>query len=272
MRNALLKDRVPAATFVLIRPLAAANLNLGFGAKRSVQGHARKSTGFAVLRPRSPKFRPIQSPVSIPLGVSTEDVFRAMLDFTDFLQTINTELVRKGMTRLEDMLMPANFSSMVGEFIVSNLPRHCPTIAKNTYHNGHPDLLPAGKYPGNAAQHAGSDGIEVKASRYLRGWQGHNAEDVWLMVFVFESGRPADLRAGKGKKTFSVPRSIWRNADKSRLEVRWTKSEKQADNHCDGITIRLRENGKELDLPRTGVSDRSPSLVDRAPQEYGTGV
>ncbi len=152
--------------------------------------------------PEVPTFDQFNSHASIPLGVTTEHVFRAMLDFTDFQRTINTELVRKEMARLEDMLMPANFSSMVGEFIVSNLPRHYPTIAKNTYHNGHPDLLPAGKYPGNAAQDAGSDGIEVKASRYLRGWQGHNAEDVWLMVFVFESGRPADLRAGKERKPF----------------------------------------------------------------------
>lgn len=152
--------------------------------------------------PEVPEFDQFNPHASIPLGVSTEHVFRAMVDFTDFLRTINTELVRKDMTRLEDMLMPANFSSMVGEFNVSNLPRHCPTVAKNTYHNGHPDLLPAGKYPGNAAQHAGSDGIEVKASRYLRGWQGHNAEDVWLMVFVFDSGRPVDLRAGAEKKPF----------------------------------------------------------------------
>jgi hypothetical protein len=152
--------------------------------------------------PEVPTFDQFNSHASIPFGVSTEHVFRAMMDFSGFLRTINTELVRKEMARLEDMLMPANFSSMVGEFIVRNLPRHCPTVAKNTYHNGHPDLLPVGKYPGNAAQHAGADGIEVKASRYLRGWQGHNAEDVWLMVFVFESGRPADLRAHKERKPF----------------------------------------------------------------------
>jgi hypothetical protein len=47
-------------------------------------------------------------------------------------------------------------------------------------------------YPGDAAQHV-SEGIEMKASRYLRGWQGHNPEDVWLMVFVFDCNRPADL-------------------------------------------------------------------------------
>lgn len=125
-----------------------------------------------------------------------------MLDFTDFLQTVDTELVRKSMARLEDMLMPANFSSMVGEFITSNLPRYCPSIVKNCYHNGHPDLLPAGKYPGDAAQHVGSDGIEVKASRYAKGWQGHNPEDVWLMVFVFEGGRPSDKQKAKEMTRF----------------------------------------------------------------------
>ena len=38
----------------------------------------------------------------------------------------------------------------------------------------------------------GDDGIEVKASRYTKSWQGHNPEDVWLMVFVFDSNRMAD--------------------------------------------------------------------------------
>lgn len=125
-----------------------------------------------------------------------------MVDFTEFLRTVDSELVRKGMARLEEMLMPANFSSMVGEFICSNLPKHCSTIAKNAYHNGHPDLLPAGKYPENAAQHVGSDGIEVKASRYMKGWQGHNPEDVWLMVFVFQGGRPTDVRTAKSPTKF----------------------------------------------------------------------
>jgi len=152
--------------------------------------------------PERPSFEHFNPNAKIPFGVSVEQVFHSMVDFTDFLQTVNTELVRKNMARLEDMLMPANFSSMVGEFITSNLPKYCPTIAKNSYHNGHPDLLPAGKYPKDAAQHAGSDGIEVKASRYVKGWQGHNPEDVWLMVFVFSGGRPTDAAKGKKKECF----------------------------------------------------------------------
>jgi hypothetical protein len=152
--------------------------------------------------PEQPLFENFNANAKIPYGVSVENIFHAMVDFADFLQTADTALALKKMERLEDMLMPANFSSMVDEFITSNLPKHCPAIAKNTYHNGHPDLLPAGKYPRNAAQHAGSDGIEVKASRYLRGWQGHNQEDAWLMVFVFDSGRPSDAAKGKRMACF----------------------------------------------------------------------
>jgi len=152
--------------------------------------------------PEEPALEDFNPNARIPFGISVENIFQAMVDFTDFLRTVDTELVRKQMARLEDMLMPANFSSMVGEFITANLPKHCPTIAKNTYHNGHPDLLPAGKYPGNSAQHVGSDGIEVKASRYRKGWQGHNPEDVWLMVFVFEGGRPADAQTAKERARF----------------------------------------------------------------------
>ena len=152
--------------------------------------------------PQQPSLENFNPDAKIPFGVSIENIFQAMTDFTDFLRTVDTELVRKQMARLEDMLMPANFSSMVGEFITANLPKHCPTIVKNTFHNGHHDLLPAGKYPRNSAQHVGSDGIEVKASRYSKGWQGHNPEDVWLMVFVFEGGRPSDAHTSKGMTRF----------------------------------------------------------------------
>ena len=162
----------------------------------------QEQSDLSFCAPEQPVLENFNSDAEIPFGVSVENIFRAMVDFTDFLRAVDTELVRKQMTRLEDMLMPANFSSMVGEFITANLPKHCPTIAKNTYHNGHPDLLPAGKYPGNSMQHVGSDGIEVKASRYRKGWQGHNPEDVWLMVFVFEGGRPADAHTVKEKVRF----------------------------------------------------------------------
>ncbi|HZQ09477.1 MAG TPA: hypothetical protein VFD70_23060 [Anaerolineae bacterium] len=131
------------------------------------------------------------SKVELPYGLLIEHLASAMNGFLDFLRLVNQELYRCEIPRLESMLMPANFSSIVGEFMTSNIPKYCSTLVKNKYHNGHPDLVPQGLYPHDAILH-GLEGIEIKASRYLRGWQGHNPEDVWLMVFVFDCNRPRD--------------------------------------------------------------------------------
>jgi hypothetical protein len=127
----------------------------------------------------------------LPYGLKIEHLQSSMHDFLEFLGFINTQLYTREILRLEKMLMPANFSSIVGEFMSAAIAKYCPTLVKNRYHNGHPDLIPAGVFTNDAIQHA-DVGIEVKASRYLRGWQGHNPEDIWLMVFIFDCNRPAD--------------------------------------------------------------------------------
>lgn len=127
----------------------------------------------------------------LPYGLEVGHVRSSMNAYLDFLGFINQQLNTRGLQRFEKMIMPANFSSMVGEFMGVTLPKFCPTIAKNNYHNGHPDIVPAGLFVDDAVQHS-DKGIEIKASRYLRGWQGHNPEDTWLMVFVFDSNRPID--------------------------------------------------------------------------------
>lgn len=152
-----------------------------------------------LVLPEPPEQGGFNPNAEIPFGVTTSHVCAAMQDFVEFMKLIDTQLHRKEMASLENTMMQANFSSLVGEMMAAQIPKHCPTIVKNKYHNGHPDLLPAGEYPHDAAQHAGGHGIEVKASRYLQGWQGHNAEDVWLMVFVFQSGR-------EGAKVKETPR------------------------------------------------------------------
>jgi len=128
----------------------------------------------------------------LPYGLQVNHIRTAMSDFLDFLGFVNSQLHTKHIVRLESMLMPANFSSIVGEFMASTIPKYCADLVKNQYHNGHPDLVPAAMFPGDAVQH-GQQGIEIKASRYSRAWQGHNPEDVWLMVFVFDSNRPKDV-------------------------------------------------------------------------------
>src|SRR5262249_46383792 len=122
----------------------------------------------------------------IPYGVTTRHITKAMQQFLDFLGFINGQLHTRKIERLESFLMPANFSSIVGEFMGAAIPKYCSTVIRNKYHNGHPDVIPCGHYPDDAILH-GPEGIEIKGSRHASGWQGHNAEECWLMVFVFDS-------------------------------------------------------------------------------------
>ncbi len=139
--------------------------------------------------------------VVLPHGLTTTHVQKAMADFLDFLGFLDQQLNSRRLQRLESFLMPANFSSMVGEFMSATIPKYCKTLAKNTYHNGHPDLVPKGKFPKDACQY-GTEGIEIKGSRHTSGWQGHNAEDAWLMVFVFDANSARDASLEIGPKPF----------------------------------------------------------------------
>jgi hypothetical protein len=131
--------------------------------------------------------------VELPHGLEPEHVARAMRDLLDFFGYINTTLYENDMQRFECIAMPANMSSIVGEFMHTRIPKYCESLTQNTYHNGHPDLIPAGRYPEDAVQY-GDYGIEVKASRYGSGWQGHNVEECWLMVVHYAANRPKDVR------------------------------------------------------------------------------
>jgi hypothetical protein len=128
----------------------------------------------------------------LPYGLKTEHIAAAMNDFLDFLRIVNSRLHDERIQRLESFMMPANFSTLVSEFMSTRIPGRCDSLVKNEYHNGHPDIIPRGMFPGNSVQHA-SEGIEIKASRYRKGWQGHNPEDTWLMVFIYDSNRPRDV-------------------------------------------------------------------------------
>lgn len=139
----------------------------------------------------------------LPYGCNIQHIQQAMNEFVEFICLINQELYSKKIVRLESMLMPANFSSIVGEFMITTIPKYCSSLVKNNYHNGHPDLIPAGNFPNDAVQHT-TEGIEVKASRYLRGWQGHNPEEIWLMVFVFDSNRQIRSQQRHSAQTFSL--------------------------------------------------------------------
>lgn len=150
----------------------------------------------------------------LPYGLTVEHVRSAMEDFIDLLSFINQQLLTKRMPRLESFLMPASFSSFVGEFINFRIPEYCTQLVKNRYHNGHPDLIPRGMFPGDAVPYA-QEGIEIKSSRHASGWQGHNPESVWLMVFYFDSNIASDQMKGSTPKPFRFKGVYAARLDKS---------------------------------------------------------
>ena len=65
-----------------------------------------------------------------------------MSDFLDFLGFINEQLDTRQIPRLESFLMPANFSSMVGEFMTVAIPKYCRSIVKNNITTAIPTCCP----------------------------------------------------------------------------------------------------------------------------------
>src|SRR5688572_12353270 len=71
---------------------------------------------------------------TIPYGLTVNHIAKAMEEFVDFLGFINGQLNSRDLQRMETMMMPANFSSIVGEFIISAIPKHCRSLVRNEYH------------------------------------------------------------------------------------------------------------------------------------------
>ncbi len=90
-----------------------------------------KKLEFAACTPIPISIEHFNQSAKIPCGVTIENVYDAMNDFIDFMQMVNIRLYENGTPRLESMLMPANFSSIVGEFMTANLPKHCSGVVKN---------------------------------------------------------------------------------------------------------------------------------------------
>jgi hypothetical protein len=123
--------------------------------------------------------------LELPYGLRVAEIRAGMEAFYDFLHASNSYLTTKGWNRLEETLFAATFSGIVSELIVESVSVQSAALIANQRHNGRPDLLPRGVYEGDSVLR-GEHGIEVKASRYPSGWQGHNVENGWIMIFQYK--------------------------------------------------------------------------------------
>ncbi|MEX0785360.1 MAG: hypothetical protein WD939_01870 [Dehalococcoidia bacterium] len=129
--------------------------------------------------------------LELPYGLRVAEVRAALEDIYDFLYNVNRFLTERGWERLEETLMAATFSGVISEMVVQSTSKQSASLIRNQYHNGRPDLLPRGRYPNDAALRA-EEGVEVKASRNEGGWQGHNVESGWIMIFQYQADLDAE--------------------------------------------------------------------------------
>jgi hypothetical protein len=135
----------------------------------------------------------------LPFNLRPQDFEMAMRDVYDFLHDTNTFLVNKGLLRLDDTLRSANMSGFLSDMLTDSLAKHARNMARNAYHNGHPDLLVGGVYPNNSVK-SGRDGVEIKATGKKGGAvDTHGARDQYMCVFVYrldrDPNKPAQARA-----------------------------------------------------------------------------
>jgi hypothetical protein len=122
----------------------------------------------------------------LPYELRLDDFRSAMQDIYDFFFDVNSNLVKKGLDRLDDMLRPAIMSGVLSDMLSASLAKHSRTLVENLYFNGHPDLVVNGKYPNNSVK-AGEHGVEIKTTRKAGGAvDTHGARDQWMCVFVYE--------------------------------------------------------------------------------------
>jgi hypothetical protein len=123
--------------------------------------------------------------IELPYELRIKDFELAMQDVYDFFYDVNILLTRKGLHRLDDMLRKQTMSGIISDMLTASLAAHSRGLTENKYHNGHPDLVKQGRYPGNAVQ-SGTEGVEIKTTRKRGGAvDTHGARNQWMCVFVY---------------------------------------------------------------------------------------
>jgi hypothetical protein len=176
-----------------------------------------------------------------PYELRQNDFLMAMQDVYDFFFDVNSQLVRKGLDRLDDMLRPAIMSGVISDMLTASLAKHSRVLTENRFFNGHPDLVVRGVYANNSVQ-AGTEGIEIKTTRKSGGAvDTHGARDQWMCVFVYHVDGRTEPATDRNAMAFTevflgkVETADFRKNERSELGTR------TATLHRDGIK-KLRDN------------------------------
>jgi hypothetical protein len=184
----------------------------------------------------------------LPYELRLIDFEAAMQDVYDFFFDVNTQLIGKGLPRLEDTVRGAILSGLMSDMLTASVAKHSRTLVKNGFHNGHPDLLVQGKYSNDRVK-AGEHGVEVKCTTKVGGAvDTHGARDQWFCVFVYQVDRLTEPAIEREPMTFREAYLAWVTVDDFRRNNRGELGTRTATLHKDGIR-KLRDHWVYLDRP-----------------------
>jgi len=177
----------------------------------------------------------------LPYELRVKDFDLAMQDVYDFFFDVNSNLLGKGLKRLDDLLRPAQMSGFVSDMLTASLAKHARSLTENGYHNGHPDLLVEGVYPNNSVA-AGDEGLEIKTTvKKGGGVDFHGARDQWLCVFVYETDRVTEPARARKATVFTEVYVGYVTVDDFRRNERGELGTRTASLDRDGIQ-KFRQN------------------------------
>lgn len=122
----------------------------------------------------------------LPYNLRQSDFEAAIQDIYDFFYDVNTNLVGRSLSRLDDMMRPAAVSGLISDMLTEAMAKHSRSLTVNQHFNGHPDLVVKGRYPNDKVE-SGEEGVEIKSTRKRGGAvDTHGARRQWMCVFVYE--------------------------------------------------------------------------------------
>ncbi len=177
----------------------------------------------------------------LPYELRIMDFDSAMQDVYDFFYDVNSNLVAKGLERLDDMLRPAILSGVLSDMLTGSLAKHSRVLTENRYFNGHPDLVVRGLYADNAVK-SGDEGIEIKTTKKAGGAvDTHGARDQWMCVFVYRVDNDTEPAMNRQPLIFTEVYLRQVTTDDFRRNERGELGTRTATLHSEGIK-KLREN------------------------------
>lgn len=126
----------------------------------------------------------------LPYGVTPNDFRESITETYQIYGDICEYLLEENHGRIETLIRANNaLSDLIGNIATEALAEESDALTHNEKDDGWPDLLSVDHYDDYEVMY-GEEGIETKCSQSSGGWNAHNNEAGWFVIFRYDRGDP----------------------------------------------------------------------------------